>query len=130
MNKLSPRYVYLGQAMLFLGRLDEALSCGEVAVRLHPSSAKGHINLGRALQAGGRIEEAISRFRQAITLNERLAEAYENYAYARRVAEGDKFADALSAALGAQGWTDGEHARFRRLAGVEQLYSHRVVFWR
>ena len=123
-------YVYLGQAMFFLGRLDEALSCGEAAVRLDPSSAKGHMNLGRALQASGRIEDAIFRFRQAITLNKRLAEAYENYAYAGRVAEGDKFADALSAALGEQGWTDGEHARLHYAAGklASDRDNHKSAF--
>lgn len=110
-------HVYLAQAMHFLGRVDEALQCGETAVRLDPSSATGHMNLGRTLQALGRIEEAVSHFRQAITLNGHLAEAYENYAYAGRVAEQDEFSDDLNAALAKRDWNGSERARLHYAAG-------------
>ena len=56
-------HVYLGQAMQFLGRIEEALRCGEAAVRLDPSSATGHLNLGRdfPFSRSNRIEPAICR---------------------------------------------------------------------
>ncbi|MDP6475347.1 MAG: sulfotransferase [Alphaproteobacteria bacterium] len=108
---------YLGQAMHFLGRIDEALRCGETAVRLDPTSATGHMNLGRTLQASGRIEDAVCHFRQAIDLNGNLAEAYENYAYARRVTEEDGFSDDLNAALARRDWSDGKRARLHYAAG-------------
>ncbi|MBT3627537.1 MAG: tetratricopeptide repeat protein [Rhodospirillaceae bacterium] len=116
-EEFAEAYVYLGQAMHFLGRIDDALRCGETAVRLEPSSATGHLNFGRTLLANGRIEEAIFHFREAITLNGRLAEAYENYAYSRRVDAGDTFSDDLHAALAERGWSDGERARLLYAAG-------------
>ncbi len=116
--------------MLFLGRNDEAMRCGEAAVRLDPSSATGHMNFGRTLQAGGRIEEAISHFRQAIALNGNLAEAYENYAYAHRVTEQDGFSDDLNAALARRDWSDGKRARLHYAAGKieSDRDSHKVAF--
>ena len=86
--EFSEAYVYLGWAMLFFRRIDEAMRYREAVVRFNPSSAKGHMDLGSALQVRGRIEEAIYHFRKAITLNGLLTGAYVNYAYAQRVAEG------------------------------------------
>jgi tetratricopeptide (TPR) repeat protein len=123
-------YVYLGQAVHFLGRIDEAMRCGEAAVRLDPSSADGHLNLGSALQVCGRIEEAISHFRKAITLNGRLTGAYLNYAYARRVVEGDSYSDNLLAALAQPDWNDDERADLLYAAGKVESDrgSHNAAF--
>ncbi len=123
-------YVYLGQAVHFLGRIDEAMRYGEAAVRLDPSSAKGHLNLGSALQVCGRIEEAISHFRKAITLDGRLTGAYVNYAYARRVVEGDSHSDTLLAALAQQDWNDDERADLHYAAGKVESDrgSHETAF--
>jgi len=123
-------YVYLGQAAHFLGRIDEAMRCGEAAVRLDPSSADGHLNLGVALQVCGRIEEAISHFRKAITLNGRHTGAYVNYAYARRVEEGDSYSDSLLAALAQRDWNDDERADLHYAAGKVESDrgSHETAF--
>ena len=133
-GEFAEAYIYLGQAMHFLGRFDEAMRYGETAVRLDPSSATGHMNLGRTLQAGGRLEDAIAQFREAIALNPHLAEAYENYAYSHRVAEDDVISDDLTAALAARGWNGSDRARLRYAAGKVESDrgSYKVAFahWR
>ena len=111
-------------------RIDEAMRYGEAAVRLDPSSAKGHLNLGSALQVRGRIEEAISHFRKAITLDGRLTLAYASYAYAQRVAEGDSYSDTLLAALAQRDWNDDERADLHYAAGKVESDrgSHETAF--
>jgi tetratricopeptide (TPR) repeat protein len=50
------------------GRLDEAASCYQQALRLQPSSPDLHLDLGRLLSARGQRPEAVAHYRQALTL--------------------------------------------------------------
>jgi Flp pilus assembly protein TadD len=56
---------------LRVGRIEEARSYLERALRINPERAEVHYNLGSALQAQGRLAEAIDRFRVASRLNPR-----------------------------------------------------------
>ena len=58
-----------GLALLFLGRLDEALGELNRALRLDPRSAVRHVNLGNALYYARRYDEAAVELRMAKSLD-------------------------------------------------------------
>ncbi len=64
-----------GIALYERGRLQEALSHLEFALRLNPSVAKAHYNLGLALLKLNRQTEAAAQFEQAVRLLPTMAEA-------------------------------------------------------
>jgi tetratricopeptide (TPR) repeat protein len=70
----------LGNALFKMpGRLSEAITQLETAVRLDPGSAKAHTNLGTALQdVPGRLPDAIAEFKTAVRLDPGMAEAHNN----------------------------------------------------
>jgi tetratricopeptide (TPR) repeat protein len=68
----------IGEALRYLGRLDEALAHFTKATELDPSAAEGHMNLGNALKQQGRLEQAIERYRRALELRPDYAEAHLN----------------------------------------------------
>ena len=68
----------LGTVLESEGRIDEALSHYEDAVRLKPDHAEAHNNLGNTLYKKGRTDAAINEYRQAIRLKPDYAIAYGN----------------------------------------------------
>jgi len=65
----NPRaHLCLGRVLIELGRMPEAISCFETAVRIEPTYATGHYNLGCALLQTGRLPEAVSHFQTTVNL--------------------------------------------------------------
>ena len=61
------------------GRLNDAITHFEEALRLKPDFAEAHSNLGSALAAvPGRLDEAIAQYEEALRLQPDLAEAHNN----------------------------------------------------
>jgi tetratricopeptide (TPR) repeat protein len=77
------------------GRLPEAISHYNTALRINPDYAKAHNNLGKALApVPGRLPEAISQFNMALRIKPDFAEAYNNLGVALR--QNGKILDAIS----------------------------------
>ena len=68
----------IGEALRYLGRLDEAVAHFTKATELDPSAAEGHMNLGNALKQQGYLDHAIERYRRALELKPDYAEAHLN----------------------------------------------------
>ena len=68
----------IGEALRYLGRLDEAGAHFTKATELDPSAAESHMNLGNVLKQQGRLEQAIERYRRALELKPDYAEAHLN----------------------------------------------------
>src|SRR5262249_45984232 len=58
----------LGNIMMFMGRLDEAVESHREAVRLAPDAPNAHNDLAAALQANKRYDEAIAEYQEALRL--------------------------------------------------------------
>jgi Tfp pilus assembly protein PilF len=61
-----------------LGKMPEAISHYEHALRINPDYAEAHYNLGIALAQTGKIEEAIAHYEQALRINPDSAEPHIN----------------------------------------------------
>jgi tetratricopeptide (TPR) repeat protein len=68
----------LGNALLDLGRLDDAAASYRRALLLKPDYAEAHNNLGAALRARGQLEDALASFQRALALKPDAAEAHSN----------------------------------------------------
>ncbi len=68
----------LGAALGEKGRMAEAISQFQEAIRLQPDFADAHYDLGTVLDKEGRIAEAISQFQEAIRLKPDYAGAHNN----------------------------------------------------
>jgi tetratricopeptide (TPR) repeat protein len=68
-----------------MGRLDEALSACEAALRLRPDFAEAHTHRGNVLGDMGRLGEAVSAYEAALRLRPDFAEAHRNRGNALRV---------------------------------------------
>jgi tetratricopeptide (TPR) repeat protein len=81
-TRLKPRFfsarLGYGNALLELGRTDEAVAQLEEAVKLMPAHVKAHNNLGLARLRQGRIDAAIASFRRALELDPGYAEGWKN----------------------------------------------------
>ena len=75
----------LGNALLELGRVTEALSHLNAAAMLRPDHAPAQYNLGNALLAAGDAEAAELRFAAALRLDPTHVGAHNNYGNALRV---------------------------------------------
>ncbi|MGD1019290.1 MAG: tetratricopeptide repeat protein [Verrucomicrobiia bacterium] len=68
----------LGNVLVGLGKVPEAITQYEQALRIKPDFAEGHADLGAALVRTGKIEEAIAHFEQALRINPGIADAHVN----------------------------------------------------
>ena len=65
----------LGNALLQLGRSEEAIDACRQALAARPAYAEAHLNTGMALQKLGRLPEAIDAYRQALAVRPDFAPA-------------------------------------------------------
>ena len=73
----SDAHVWLGSALLGLGKSDEAIVSIKEAIRLEPDNGQAHQGLARALWVGkGLFDEAIPEFERAIELNPEAGYSY------------------------------------------------------
>jgi tetratricopeptide (TPR) repeat protein len=67
-----------GARFMQQGRLAEAITALQEAVKLNPAEAALHYHFGVALLTTGRLEQAAERFAAALRLDPKLAEAHHN----------------------------------------------------
>src|SRR5262249_28857265 len=72
----------LGAALEKAGRLDEAASHFDEAIRLEPRNTRAHSNLGNVRFTQGRFDEAIEAYDAALRLSPGLVTAQQNLAAA------------------------------------------------
>jgi Flp pilus assembly protein TadD len=105
-------HVNLGDPLEGRGRIADAVTHYEEAIRLRPSYGPGHVALGVALADQGRLTEAISHYEEAARLMPGSAVPYNN----------------LGAALAAQGRTDEAIERYqeavKRLPTYADAHKH------
>ena len=68
----------LGNAMVHLGKNDEAYQHYTEALRIKPHDANAHYNMGILLTTKGKLDEAIGHYKAAIRSNPYLKKAYYN----------------------------------------------------
>ncbi|MGO9244978.1 MAG: tetratricopeptide repeat protein [Verrucomicrobiia bacterium] len=68
----------LGGALTQTGKIDEAITHYEQALRIKPDYAEAHNNLGMVLAKTGKIEEAVTHYKQSLQINPKNAEADNN----------------------------------------------------
>jgi tetratricopeptide (TPR) repeat protein len=68
----------LGNALLQVGRIPEAIGHYEQALRISPDSPEAHNNLGFALKQTGRTQEALGHYEHALRVKPDYAEAHYN----------------------------------------------------
>jgi protein O-mannosyl-transferase len=84
----------LGYAYLRLGRIDEAISEYQTALKLNPDFFGAHYDLGYAYLRLGRIDEAVKEYQTAIKLNPDSADAH--YHLGKAYAYQNHFDEAIS----------------------------------
>jgi len=87
-----------GSALLNEGRIDEAWSEFEAAIRLKPDHVLAHMRIGELLQRAGRAREAAERYRLVLRLRPELPDGHY----------------ALGALAFEQGWADEARLHLRR----------------
>lgn len=85
MPVLAQAHNNLGNVLLLLRRVEEAVECYARATALEPGFAEAHSNLGNGQMSQGRREEAEESYRRAIALKPDYAEAHSNPAKAFQV---------------------------------------------
>src|SRR5436190_20383801 len=68
----------LGNALLTLGKSNEAVAAFRRCLELKPNFAEAHNTLGNALMAQGKIAEAVDCYERAVALKPNYAEAHNN----------------------------------------------------
>jgi tetratricopeptide (TPR) repeat protein len=68
----------LGGALLFQGRVTEAIEQYQQALRLKPDYVEAHFNLGLVLASQGQVAQAIEQYRQALKSKPDFIEARNN----------------------------------------------------
>jgi serine/threonine protein kinase/tetratricopeptide (TPR) repeat protein len=75
--ELADAHMWLGSALLALGKADEGIASIKEAIRLEPDNGQAHQGLARALWVGkGLFTEAIPEFERAIELNPEAGYSY------------------------------------------------------
>ena len=68
----------LGNYLLQMGQVDEAIRHCQKALEIQPNVAEAHNNLGNALRQKGQVDEAIHQYRKALEIRPDLAVAWCN----------------------------------------------------
>ncbi|MCP9296747.1 MAG: tetratricopeptide repeat protein [Planktothrix agardhii LY1] len=68
---------YLGDALVKLGRWDEAIDAYERSLKVNPDDFMCYVGLGDAWLGKGMVEKAITSYQKAIELNPDLVEVYD-----------------------------------------------------
>jgi Flp pilus assembly protein TadD len=68
----------VAQALMRLGRYEEAVAHFSESVRLNPSAAPTHFNLGTALAVANRLDEAQDEYRRALAIRPDYPQAHNN----------------------------------------------------
>jgi protein O-mannosyl-transferase len=90
----NPRaHCLLGNVLLQMGRLSEAMEQYEQALRLKPDDADAHNNFGTALLRVGKVTEGIAQYGEALRIKPGYVEAHYNLANA--LSQVGKVAEAL-----------------------------------
>lgn len=84
-NQYAPLHAVLAVAYTLIGRFDEALQQGNLAVRIDPMSATAHRSYHYPLLFTGNYTEAINQLQQAIAINPNLTAPYFELASLYRV---------------------------------------------
>ncbi|MBE9122035.1 tetratricopeptide repeat protein [Tychonema sp. LEGE 07199] len=71
-------YVTLGNGLVELGKVPQAIECYSRAIELNPQLATAYHNLGEMLVGQKRWDEAIANYRQAIAINPDSFESYHS----------------------------------------------------
>jgi len=71
-------FLRLGNRLVNLGKLDEAVAAYRKALELHPDLALSYLSLGNALARQKNFDEAVATFRRALALAPDPAWAYDN----------------------------------------------------
>ncbi|MDO8786816.1 MAG: tetratricopeptide repeat protein [Sulfuritalea sp.] len=74
----------LGNAMQYLGQLDNAIASFRRALEIEPDYAEAHYNLGNALKDLGQFDGAAASYRRALEIRSDYAEAHNNMGNALR----------------------------------------------
>lgn len=74
----------LGNALMRLGRIEEATVSYRTALQIHPEFAQAHSNLGDCLQELGRFDDAVASYARALAVDHTLAETCFNQGNALR----------------------------------------------
>jgi tetratricopeptide (TPR) repeat protein len=72
----------LGNALLKMGRVDEAITQYQKALEIKPDFAEAHNNLGYVQFQKNNVDEGIAHFQKALQINPDYAEAHYNFGYA------------------------------------------------
>jgi len=72
-------YFYLGNALSYFGKKEEAAKAYQDSIRINPDSAEAHNNYGFLLDELKRFEEAEREYKKAIRIKPDYAEAHYNY---------------------------------------------------
>ncbi|MEO8445240.1 MAG: tetratricopeptide repeat protein [Gammaproteobacteria bacterium] len=75
---LAPCCSNRGNALLALGRVEDAIASFQKAISIDRNLAEAHLNLGNALQQQGQPDEAIASYRRALRLKPQSAETHYN----------------------------------------------------
>ena len=84
----------LGNDLVRLGKLPEAIAHYEQALRIEPDYAKAHYNLGNALFKLGQTTEAVAQYQEALRINPEFADAHANWGVA--LAQSGKTEEAIT----------------------------------
>jgi tetratricopeptide (TPR) repeat protein len=71
-----------GQALVLLGKIDEAIVSYKRAISLDLKNANAHYSLGNALKDKGQVDEAIACFQKAIALDPKFVTAHNSLGFA------------------------------------------------
>ena len=77
-------YNGLGNALRWVGRVDEAIEEYKTAVRIDPNYAWAYASLGGVLKASGRLDEAVEQYRKAVAIDPEYAWGHYTLANALR----------------------------------------------
>jgi tetratricopeptide (TPR) repeat protein len=68
----------LGNALLKMGSVDEAIAQYQMALQINPDYAEAHNNLGNALLRKGNVDEAIAQYQKVLQIKPDYAKAHNN----------------------------------------------------